>query len=78
MLVCFDRDNLTLRWIKENVKNDNPEGKYLCYSLFVDREECIWIYSITGVWAYDLEKDKWLEDVTERWRNQSDFVHCIT
>lgn len=78
LLVCFDRDNLTLKWIKEKVKNDNPEGKYLCYSLFVDREECIWIYSITGVWAYDLEKDKWLEDVTERWRNQSDFVHCIT
>ena len=78
LLVCVDRDRLTVRWIKEEVKNDNQDGKQIDFSLFVDREECIWIYSISGVWVYDLEKGKWQEDVTERWRNRSDFVHSIT
>lgn len=78
LLVCVDRDRLTVRWIKEEVKNDNQDGKQIDFSLFVDREECIWIYSISGVWVYDLEKGKWQEDATERWRNRSDFVHSIT
>lgn len=56
LLVCVDRDRLTVRWIKEEVKNDNQDGKQIDFSLFVDREECIWIYSISGVWVYDLEK----------------------
>ena len=78
LLVCIDRDSLSMKWIKEDVKNDHSAGKQIDFSLFVDREECIWIYSITGVWVYDLKKGLWLEEIAERWRNRSDFVHSIT
>lgn len=77
LLVCINRDNLTVKWIKKDVQQDSPQ-ELIDFSLFVDREDCIWIYGISGVWVYDLRTGKWNERVTAHWKNRSDFVHTIT
>lgn len=77
LLVCIDRDKLNVKWIKKEVQQGSPQVR-IDFSLFVDREDCIWIYGIEGVWAYDLRTGKWNEEVTARWKNRSDFVHTIT
>lgn len=77
LLVCVDRDNLTVKWIKKNVQQDSSQQK-VDFSLFVDREDCIWIYGISGVWVYDLRTGKWDEELAAHWKNGSDFVHTMT
>ncbi len=77
LLVCVDRNDLTVKWIKREVQQSTPQVQ-INFSLFVDREDCIWIYGIEGVWVYDLRTGKWNEEVTAHWKNRSDFVHTIT
>ena len=77
LLACIDRNNLTVKWIKKEVQQDSPQVQ-IDFSLFVDREDCIWIYGIEGVWAYDLRTGKWNKGLAAHWKNRSDFVHTIT
>lgn len=77
LLVCIDRNNQTVKWIKKEIQQDSPQVQ-IDFSLFVDREDCIWIYGIEGVWAYDLRTGKWNKELAARWKNRSDFVHTIT
>lgn len=57
LLVCVDRNDLTVKWIKREVQQSTPQVQ-INFSLFVDREDCIWIYGIEGVWVYDLRTGK--------------------
>lgn len=60
VLTCLDRDRLNVRWTVDDVANDCGIPKNATFSLFVDRDERIWIYSVEGVWIYRLYQKNWL------------------
>lgn len=77
LLVCVGQD-LKLKWVKKDVQQSVSKDKQIAFSLFVDKENCIWIYSIEGLWMYDLLKGQWNNPVKEFWTNRADFIHCMT
>ena len=77
MLVCIGREDLHLKWIKREIPLQIPKGKYVQFSLFTDADDCVWIYSVLGLWVYDASSGRWREDWTKRWQNQNDFVHAV-
>ena len=74
LLVCVDRDRLTVRWIKEEVKNDNQDGKQIDFSLFAIGRN-VFGYIVSQACGYTIGERKMAGSVTERWRNRSDL--CI-
>ena len=78
LLVCVDASDLRLKWTRNEISARIPEGKYEHFTLYTDAQDCVWIYSVLGLWVYDVPSGRWLEDLAEPWRGQRDFVHAVT
>ena len=77
VLVCIGRDDLHLKWVKRDITSQIPKGKYVQFSLFTDADDCVWIYSVLGLWVYDAASMRWREDLAKHWKDRYDFVHAV-
>ena len=78
LLVCLDRSTLAVKWQSDEIKKYIPEGKKIELSLFVDRDNCIWAYSLMGIWAYDCGTKSWRTDLTGIWSSRPDvIIHAV-
>ena len=78
LLVCLDRSTLAVKWQSDEIKKYIPEGKKIELSLFVDRDNCIWAYSLMGIWAYDSGTKSWRTDLTGIWSSRPDvIIHAV-
>ncbi len=60
MLVCLDADNGRLKWVNTHISRMLGDGVYDVFSVFVDRDDDIWVYSPFGVWGFDSGKGQWV------------------
>lgn len=45
---------------------------------YVDRDNCIWAYSLMGIWAYDCGTKSWRTDLTAIWSSRPDvIIHAV-
>ena len=78
LLVCLDRATLAIKWQSDEIKKYIPAGKTIEFSLFVDRDNCIWAYSLVGIWAYDCGTKSWRTDLTAIWSSRPDvIIHAV-
>lgn len=78
LLVCLDRATLAIKWQSDEIKKYIPAGKTIEFSLFVDRDNCIWAYSLMGIWAYDCGTKSWRTDLTVIWSSRPDvIIHAV-
>ena len=78
LLVCLDRSTLAVKWQSDEIKKYIPEGKKIELSLFVDRDNCIWAYSLMGIWVYDCGTKSWRTDLTGIWSSRPDvIIHTV-
>lgn len=78
LLVCLDRATLAIKWQSDEIKKYIPGGKTIELSLFVDRDNCIWAYSLMGIWAYDCGTKSWRTDLTGIWSSRPDvIIHAV-
>lgn len=78
LLVCLDRATLAIKWKSDEIKKYIPAGKTIEFSLFVDRDNCIWAYSLMGIWAYDCGTKSWRTDLTAIWSSRLDvIIHAV-
>ena len=78
LLVCLDRATLAIKWKSDEIKKYIPAGKTIEFSLFVDRDNCIWAYSLMGIWAYDCGTKSWRTDLTGIWSSRLDvIIHAV-
>ena len=78
LLVCLDRATLAIKWKSDEIKKYIPAGKTIEFSLFVDRDNCIWAYSLMGIWAYDCGTKSWRTDLTGIWSSRPDvIIHAV-
>lgn len=59
VLVCIDRDKLKPEWTNYDVAEEWEKNRDATFSLFVDRQERIWIFSVEGIWVYHLLQKAW-------------------
>lgn len=78
LLVCLDPATSSVKWIHDEIKKKNHEGKTVEFSLFVDREDCIWAFSPLGIWAYDCRAKSWRSDLVSNWAHRTDvIIHAV-
>lgn len=78
LLVCLDRATLAIKWKSDEIKKYILAGKTIEFSLFVDRDNCIWAYSLMGIWAYDCGTKSWRTDLTAIWSSRPDvIIHAV-
>ncbi|WP_195654429.1 two-component regulator propeller domain-containing protein [Bacteroides sp. 1001136B_160425_E2] len=78
LLVCLDRATLAIKWKSDEITKQMPTGKTIELSLFVDRDNCIWAYSLMGIWAYDCGTKSWRTDLTAIWSSRPDvIIHAV-
>lgn len=58
-LFCLDREGPGVKWKVTDITEKWEKGKTGVFSLFVDRNERVWIYSVTGMWIYHLPQKTW-------------------
>ncbi|MCD8313791.1 MAG: response regulator, partial [Bacteroidales bacterium] len=74
-LFCLDKDTGEVIWSDGRVAADNPQ-RTETYSIFVDGSDCVWIYSVAGIWRCCLPERTW-----EAWPHRGwsgDFVRTIS
>ena len=59
VLVCLDENNLKPKWTNRDIAEEWKENRDATFSLFVDRNERIWIFSVEGIWVYHLPRKAW-------------------
>ncbi len=59
VLACVDRETLDLRWTTGSVAGERKEKGGCIYTLFVDRNRQVWVYSVTGLWIYRPAEKEW-------------------
>lgn len=78
LLVCLDHATLAIKWKSDEIKKYIPAGKTIEFSLFVDRDNCIWAYSLMGIWVYDCGTKSWRTDLTGIWSSRPDvIIHAV-
>lgn len=77
ILVCIDPSEMKPKWIKDEISLQ-MNGKQAFYSLFVDKEQCIWISNNSNLYVYDTVSDEWRHDLEEPWKSQNDIIHSVS
>lgn len=78
ILVCLDPTTLAIKWKSDEIKKHMPVGKEVEISLFVDSDNCIWAYSLMGIWVYDCGTKSWRTDLTDIWSSRPDvIIHAV-
>ncbi len=76
-LVCIHSDSMERKWMKDDL-TEQTSGKTSHFSLFADREGCVWIFSSLGLWVYDSVSGLWRSDLSAPWKNQKDIIHTVS
>lgn len=58
-LVCLDKEKLTVKWTTGEISRMRGKGQKEVFTLFVDNNDRIWLYSVEGLWVYHLSRKKW-------------------
>lgn len=58
-LFCLDREAAGVKWTVPTVTEEWEKGKTGVFSLFVDRNERVWMYCVAGMWIYHLSQKTW-------------------
>ncbi len=67
LVVCIDRDNLRVKWKLSDIEKQRAINE--TFSLFVDRDNNLWVYGSPGMWVYDLSTRK----LDTRWYGEIDI-----
>ena len=67
LVVCVDRDNLRVKWKLSDIEKQRAINE--TFSLFVDRDNNLWVYGSPGMWVYDLSTRK----LDTRWYGEIDI-----
>ena len=59
-LVCLDTRTNKIKWQQDDLARELGTDKQGIFTLFVDRDNDIWMYSPFGIWVYSPEQKKWL------------------
>ena len=74
-VICVDRSTNKVKWKLEPLL---PEGKYEAFSLYVDRDDDIWIYCVSDLWVYNILGKKWMKDWAKKAKGrESDMVQSV-
>lgn len=58
-LACIDEKDQSLKWTDHGIEDDYREIKYATFDLFVDHGGRAWIFSVEGMWIYNLSRKVW-------------------
>lgn len=58
-LACLDKEKLNVKWTNRDIVAGLGKVESNTFSLFVDRNERVWIYSVVGLWIYQLPSKTW-------------------
>lgn len=77
-LICLDINTNKIKWQQDDLSKELGADKYGIFTLFVDEEDDIWIYSPFGLWVYNPEQKKWLSRLGNLIKRQSSGrVHAL-
>ncbi|WP_367279722.1 two-component regulator propeller domain-containing protein [uncultured Bacteroides sp.] len=77
LLVCVDPVSLKMRWKKGDIPHDLGKNKYEEFTLFVDRDHDVWIYSTLGLWRYSCTSGQFEDNLIQNTIPVPTFVHSI-
>lgn len=58
-LTCLDKEKLNVKWMNRDIPTEIGKGEGNTFELFVDRNDKVWMYSVIGIWIYDLPRRTW-------------------
>ena len=58
-LSCIDKEKLELKWVNRDIPAELETDEVNTFDLFADRDGRVWVYSVIGVWIYDLPRKTW-------------------
>ena len=58
-LVCLDKEKLNVKWTNRDINTELGKVENNTFTLFVDRNNRLWIYSVVGIWIYHLPAKQW-------------------
>lgn len=77
-LICLDRSTNQIKWELQDMGKELKAGQNGVFTLFVDSDDDIWIYSPLGLWIYNPEQKKWQSRFMELIKRQSQSaVHAV-
>ncbi len=59
VIVCIDARKLEPEWMNKDIAEEWGNGRNIVFTLFVDRNDRVWIYSVEGMWIYSLSRKVW-------------------
>ncbi|WP_373728967.1 two-component regulator propeller domain-containing protein [Bacteroides heparinolyticus] len=78
-IVCIDSRRMALKWTLTDITEMVGEEYVETFSLFVDRDEDLWIYGAPGLWVYNLKSKEWKKNRNDRISNLShNMIRSIT
>ena len=63
-MFCLDTRTNKIKWQQDDLARELGTDKQGIFTLFVDRDNDIWMYSPFGIWVYSPEQKKWLSWLT--------------
>lgn len=70
-LVCLDIHTNKIKWQQEDLTKELRADEYGVFTLFVDSDDDVWIYSPFGMWVYNPEQKKWQSHLCNIIKRQS-------
>ncbi len=58
--MCVDRDQLMVRWVNKDIAETWMKDKDEQFTLFVDRDDRLWLYSAIGMSMFRLRQKEWV------------------
>lgn len=78
-IVCVDPQTLRHKWRLTELNEGRKEREYIRFSLFIDSEELMWIYSTESVYVYDLRDKTWRNNMTAHWNAiENCIIHAVS
>ena len=59
VVACIDARKLATEWVNRDIAEEWGNGRNIVFTLFVDRSERLWVYSVEGMWIYSLPRKAW-------------------
>ena len=70
-LVCLDSQTNKIKWQQDDLTRELGIEKQGIFTLFVDRDNDIWMYSPFGMWVYNPKQKKWLSQLADMTKYRS-------
>lgn len=59
VIACINARKLEPEWMNKDIAEEWGNGRNIVFTLFVDRNDRVWIYSVEGMWIYSLSRKVW-------------------